>query len=133
MVEHINGEIYLALCADGVWLKMQQDTNRSIMEKQRSRHREKTVEIEQPSLIDINQASDGDALVRYITSVIGKLFPIYRDDSSQNLALFGLGDSNKPYQYAPEFRPHTDTKQLDFDVTYPGRNQNDGRMVVKVA
>lgn len=133
MVEHINGNIYLALCTDDVWLQIQQDTNQIIMEKQRSRHGEKAVEIEQPSLVNINQVSDSDALIRYITSVIDKLFPIYRDDSSQNLALFGLGDSNKPYQYAPEFRPHTDTKQLDFDVTYPGRNQNDGRMVVKVA
>lgn len=133
MVEHINGNIYLALCTDDVWLQMQQDTNQIIMEKQRSRHGEKAVEIEQPSLVNINQVSDSDALIRYITSVIDKLFPIYRDDSSQNLALFGLGDSNKPYQYAPEFRPHTDTKQLDFDVTYLGRNQNDGRMVVKVA
>lgn len=24
MVEHINGEIYLALCADDVWLEMQE-------------------------------------------------------------------------------------------------------------
>ena len=45
MVEHINGEIYLALCADDVWLKMQECTNRIIMEKQRSRHGEKTVGI----------------------------------------------------------------------------------------
>ena len=94
---------------------------------------EKAVEIEQPSLVNINQVSDSDALIRYITSVIDKLFPIYRDDSSQNLALFGLGDSDEPYQYAPGFRPHTDTKQLDFDVTYLGRNQNDGRMVVKIS
>lgn len=133
MVEHINGEIYLALCADDVWLEMQEYTNRIIIEKQRSRHGEKTVGIEQSPLIDINQSSDGDALVRYITSIINKLFPIYRDDSSQNLALFGLGDSDEPYQYAPGFRPHTDTKQLDFDVTYLGRNQNDGRMVVKIS
>ena len=133
MVEHINGNIYLALCTDDVWLQMQQDTNQIIMEKQRSRHGEKAVEIEQPSLVNINQVSDSDALIRYITSVIDKLFPIYRDDSSQNLALFGLGDSDEPYQYAPGFRPHTDTKQLDFDVTYLGRNQNDGRMVVKIS
>lgn len=41
MVEHINGNIYLALCTDDVWLQMQQDTNQIIMEKQRSRHGEK--------------------------------------------------------------------------------------------
>ena len=133
MNKQINGEIYLALCADDVWPRMQRDTNQIIMEKQRSQHGEKTVEIEQPSFIDINRTSDGEALVEYVPSIINKLFPIYRDDSSQNLALFGLGDSDKPYQYAPGFRPHTDTKQLDFDVTYLGRNQNDGRMVVKIS
>lgn len=58
MVEHINGNIYLALCTDDVWLQMQQDTNQIIMEKQRSRHGEKAVEIEQPSLVTINQLSN---------------------------------------------------------------------------
>lgn len=91
MVKQINGEIYLALCTDDIWPRMQQDTNHVIMEQQRRRHGTKTIEIEQPSLININQTSDGDALIKYITSIINKLFPIYRDDSSQNLALFGLG------------------------------------------
>lgn len=32
MVKQINGEIYLALCTDDIWPRMQQDTNHVIME-----------------------------------------------------------------------------------------------------
>lgn len=93
---------------------------------------EQTVEPEQKfSLSQTQKDGNADDLVKYIKSVLDKLFPKYPNDQLS----FGMTRSyHRPYEYAVGYRPMSKNDEtFEFNVEYQGRSERNQHMNVKIS
>ena len=92
------------------------------------------------SLEDIYKNKKSDELVKYIESLLNKLFPKYPKKHNVYYGIFGIYTDNfrSPYSHAvgfrPTFRPRTEELEtFDFQVKYEGINKYNDDMCIKIS
>jgi hypothetical protein len=92
------------------------------------------------SLEDIYKNKKSDELVKYIDSLLNKLFPKYPKNHKVQYGIFGRYADNfrSPYSHAvgfrPTFRPRTEELEtFDFQVNYEGINKYNDDMIIKIS
>lgn len=99
------------------------------------------IETDKPfSLEDIYKNKKSDELVKYIDSLLKKLFPKYPKNHKVQYGIFVRYTDNfrSPYSHAVGFRPtfRTRTEELetfDFQVKYEGINKYNDDMIIKIS
>lgn len=92
--------------------------------------------IEAFSLKQVYQDKNSDDLVKYIESLLNKLFPKYPKDHDVPYGIFGRSSDNwnNPYSYSVEYRPTSEKlESFDFHVEYQGINQCNDDMCIKIS
>lgn len=96
----------------------------------------KTEIIESFSLKQVYQDKNSDDLVKYIESLLKKLFPKYPKDHDVPYGIFEKSSDNwnSPYSYSVGYRPTTEElKSFDFQIEYQGINQCNDDMCIKIS
>lgn len=163
-MEHLKGEIYLSLTNSKMSLQKQDYENTKLLQKQLEETSEsfinlynynikpieKTSKLKQIiklltknqeitttstfSLLTIEETENSEGLIKYIKSVLDKMFPKYPESQKFSYKIFGIYlDQFEPYEYSVGFRPISDNSSpLSFNVEYLGRNQNQ-YMTIKIS
>lgn len=88
------------------------------------------------SLKQVYQDKNSDDLVKYIKSLLNKLFPKYPKDHNVPYGIFGRSSDNwnNPYSYSVGYRPtNEELESFDFQVEYQGINQCNNDMCIKIS
>ena len=92
--------------------------------------------VETFSLQKIYQDKNSDDLIKYIESLLNKLFPKYPKDHDVSYGIFEISHDNwnNPYSYSIGFRPTSEELEtFDFHVEYQGINKYNNDMCIKIS
>lgn len=88
------------------------------------------------SLKQVYQDKNSDNLVKYIESLLNKIFPKYPKNHDVPYGIFGKSSDNwnNPYSYSVGYRPTTEElESFDFEVEYECINQCNDDMCIKIS
>lgn len=92
--------------------------------------------VETFSLQKIYQDKNSDHLIKYIESLLNKLFPKYPKDHNVSYGIFGISHDNwdNLYSYSVGFRPTSEELEtFDFHIEYQGINKYNNDMCIKIS
>lgn len=97
--------------------------------------KEKTEIVEQFSLKKTYENKNSEDLIKYIESILNKLFPKYPKDHKVPYDIFGYRyNDDTPYRFTTGFRPISNKyKTFDFHVKYEGINKYNQDMFIKIS
>ena len=93
-------------------------------------------ELDSFSLKQVYQDKNSNDLVKYIESLLNKLFPKYPKDHDVPYGIFGRSSDNwnNPYSYSVGYRPTSEElESFDFQVEYEGINDYNDDMCIKIS